>query len=283
MTEYFQLNLQKMSLDLTESTTFFELVSEAAHLLMEDAIFIGGIILSVLQMVISFVANLAQFIYDVLSILNSLADNFSISLSLCIHFMWHLIIDVPVSISSYVISIFPNNYIFNLFSNVFHFGKFITRPFVDLVCVLNSLCMLIIDNFLQLYLSLVEVYQHGNFALILCLFTVCLVFGGTLVELALVSCRNMSSKFGYRFGYSVESRGNISLRNQSGSQQDQQKTCCVCLTEERSIVILPCTHFCLCSQCSVALTSQTSSSPLEPPQCPVCRSTIREFMPIISS
>lgn len=41
--------------------------------------------------------------------------------------------------------------------------------------------------------------------------------------------------------------------------------CVVCLSEERSAMVLPCRHMCLCRDCAVALKTRTN-------KCPVCRS-----------
>ena len=43
----------------------------------------------------------------------------------------------------------------------------------------------------------------------------------------------------------------------------EQKLCVVCLDKERVMVLTPCFHLCVCTECSVPLTS-----------CPLCRNAI---------
>jgi hypothetical protein len=51
--------------------------------------------------------------------------------------------------------------------------------------------------------------------------------------------------------------------------QDDDATCPVCLDEERAIVIVPCGHYCLCSDCAFMLQKSTG-------KCPICRGTIEQ-------
>ena len=43
--------------------------------------------------------------------------------------------------------------------------------------------------------------------------------------------------------------------------------CVVCLEEEKEVLLLPCSHLCLCSACAQSIMASTK-------QCPVCRSAI---------
>ena len=43
----------------------------------------------------------------------------------------------------------------------------------------------------------------------------------------------------------------------------EQKLCVICLDKERDMVLTPCFHLCVCTECSVPLTS-----------CPLCRNVI---------
>jgi hypothetical protein len=48
--------------------------------------------------------------------------------------------------------------------------------------------------------------------------------------------------------------------------------CVICLTERRSITILPCRHVCLCATCAFELGRQSSN------KCPICRTTIERLL-----
>ena len=48
--------------------------------------------------------------------------------------------------------------------------------------------------------------------------------------------------------------------------------CVVCMTDERDIIVLPCSHLCLCSHCSRVLQLRGG-----PPLCPMCRQAACEF------
>ncbi|GBF99856.1 hypothetical protein Rsub_12496 [Raphidocelis subcapitata] len=47
--------------------------------------------------------------------------------------------------------------------------------------------------------------------------------------------------------------------------------CVICLCEERSAMVLPCRHMCLCRDCAVALKTRTN-------KCPVCRNPIQSLL-----
>jgi len=48
---------------------------------------------------------------------------------------------------------------------------------------------------------------------------------------------------------------------------DEDKSCIICLENERCVALIPCGHLCLCRECSASQT-----------KCPVCRTPIREFL-----
>ena len=50
--------------------------------------------------------------------------------------------------------------------------------------------------------------------------------------------------------------------------------CLVCMSEPRDTAIIPCRHFCVCSECARTLKQQT------PPRCPVCRTPIQTTVKI---
>lgn len=52
-----------------------------------------------------------------------------------------------------------------------------------------------------------------------------------------------------------------------------QRLCSICWEAEKTIVLLPCRHFCLCQGCSS--TDKLTS-------CPICRQTIREKFAIFA-
>lgn len=45
--------------------------------------------------------------------------------------------------------------------------------------------------------------------------------------------------------------------------------CCICMTEPKNVILLPCNHFIVCKACF---------EKLESPQCPKCRADIQEYM-----
>lgn len=47
--------------------------------------------------------------------------------------------------------------------------------------------------------------------------------------------------------------------------------CCICLTQERCVLLLPCKHWALCADCSVGLRRQGDS------KCPICRRDVEHF------
>ena len=53
----------------------------------------------------------------------------------------------------------------------------------------------------------------------------------------------------------------------------ESKLCCICLTEERTTLILPCKHMCLCSKCGK--DDRLSN-------CPICREEIEQVMEIFA-
>jgi hypothetical protein len=50
--------------------------------------------------------------------------------------------------------------------------------------------------------------------------------------------------------------------------------CLVCMSEPRDTALIPCRHFCVCSDCARTLKQQT------PPRCPVCRTPIQTTIKI---
>ena len=52
-----------------------------------------------------------------------------------------------------------------------------------------------------------------------------------------------------------------------GSQEQESQDCCVCLSERKSVVLLPCRHMCVCQACG--LDDETLLD-----RCPMCRTAI---------
>lgn len=55
--------------------------------------------------------------------------------------------------------------------------------------------------------------------------------------------------------------------------QDDEPDCVICMTEEKSVVIAPCGHYCLCNSC--ALTVKRVQN-----KCPICRSSMEKIVKI---
>uniref|UniRef100_A0A0N5D8C1 RING-type domain-containing protein n=1 Tax=Thelazia callipaeda TaxID=103827 RepID=A0A0N5D8C1_THECL len=51
--------------------------------------------------------------------------------------------------------------------------------------------------------------------------------------------------------------------------------CCVCFVHEKSILLQPCNHICLCSSCINELLNT-----YEEPLCPLCRSMIISYLDV---
>lgn len=71
-------------------------------------------------------------------------------------------------------------------------------------------------------------------------------------------------------------RGPVSPPEDSGdeSTHGERLLCCVCLLREKSVLLQPCNHICLCSPCSMELFHSFN------PQCPLCRTKIRSYVEV---
>jgi hypothetical protein len=63
--------------------------------------------------------------------------------------------------------------------------------------------------------------------------------------------------------------------------------CTICKMEQKSVVLMPCRHFCVCGSCAKALQNGGSWEPADAPgrttnsqPCPICRSDIHEFVSV---
>lgn len=55
---------------------------------------------------------------------------------------------------------------------------------------------------------------------------------------------------------------------------EERKDCVICMTQNRSIVVLPCRHLCLCALCSQDFALQSSK------KCPICRCDVEGLLNI---
>ncbi|XP_054918007.1 uncharacterized protein [Dermacentor andersoni] len=69
-------------------------------------------------------------------------------------------------------------------------------------------------------------------------------------------------------------RDRMNRLEQELEQEREKQLCVVCLNEARSVILLPCRHFALCTQCLGTLFQQQQQT------CPMCRHTIYEAIPV---
>lgn len=69
-------------------------------------------------------------------------------------------------------------------------------------------------------------------------------------------------------------RDRMNRLEQELEQEREKQLCVVCLSEARSVILLPCRHFALCTQCLGTLFQQQRQT------CPMCRHTIYEAIPV---
>ena len=81
--------------------------------------------------------------------------------------------------------------------------------------------------------------------------------------------------------------GKLKEIKDSLTQKRTANLCVICRCEQKSVVVMPCRHLCLCSGCSQVLRKggtweslEKSDALIEPPACPVCRSVVGEFVSV---
>lgn len=55
---------------------------------------------------------------------------------------------------------------------------------------------------------------------------------------------------------------------------DPSHTCVIWISEEKNTVVMPCGHLCVCKDCAIAISKQTT------PDCPVWRKKVTSFVPL---
>ena len=70
------------------------------------------------------------------------------------------------------------------------------------------------------------------------------------------------------FGLSSNSLGKDD-DDDDNDDDDATEECLICLTEQKEVLLLPCKHFCVCSDCFVHLD-----------KCPVCRASFDKYVVI---
>uniref|UniRef100_A0A914V8A2 RING-type domain-containing protein n=1 Tax=Plectus sambesii TaxID=2011161 RepID=A0A914V8A2_9BILA len=63
--------------------------------------------------------------------------------------------------------------------------------------------------------------------------------------------------------------------NRNATEDEDRLFCCVCQDENKTILLQPCNHLCLCTKCAVEITGPRGTN-----QCPICRSNIRSYVDV---
>ena len=66
-----------------------------------------------------------------------------------------------------------------------------------------------------------------------------------------------------------------SFASTSSKPQDPERMCVVCMEREKSVVLMPCKHQCICKEC-VDQLKRIAQIERKKPMCPVCRELIRD-------
>ncbi|KAK5974356.1 RING-type domain-containing protein [Trichostrongylus colubriformis] len=73
---------------------------------------------------------------------------------------------------------------------------------------------------------------------------------------------------------SARRRSTSSIISNAERANDQRTQCCICLYREKTILLRPCNHICLCNTCFQAVKSE------QRPNCPICRTEIESHMEV---
>lgn len=81
------------------------------------------------------------------------------------------------------------------------------------------------------------------------------------------------------FGINEAKKSNDSTKNEQNcdkeqyDESDEGSLCIICLSEPRTLTVIPCRHMCLCEECADALRKQSNT-------CPVCRTAVQSLLQI---
>ena len=64
----------------------------------------------------------------------------------------------------------------------------------------------------------------------------------------------------------------------NSSKQDSKGVCIVCMEDEKSVLLMPCKHMCMCKGCTDKLIAQSFSGGRKKAMCPVCRNPIMDII-----
>ena len=234
-------------------------------------------ILSVIENLWCFTVNAVNFLLFLLQLtligIQKLTEVVNTSCSLASE----LLIKNPASLAEFIIDVTTQK-IPGFVRFIHTISTFVFGVISSCFTLTNDLCILCVEVFISLGCAFDQSLRSGSLGLYLCLAIVGMAFTCTVLEMFIKLLKRYPM---LKWRNRSEAGRNSSPTRRSFTNNNYEKStiCCICLTEERSIVILPCTHFCLCSQCSSMLSDDIDVHP----QCPICRQQIREFMPIINS
>uniref|UniRef100_A0AAF5PM27 RING-type domain-containing protein n=1 Tax=Wuchereria bancrofti TaxID=6293 RepID=A0AAF5PM27_WUCBA len=119
-------------------------------------------------------------------------------------------------------------------------------PFADLLDQYASICNEVISLFAHAILRLLETINNI----------------GSPLEIFASSCSFLSDQL---------------RRHSSNCDADDVSriTCCICFIHEKSILLQPCNHICVCAHCVEELLET-----YEEPLCPLCRSAITSYVDV---
>lgn len=70
-------------------------------------------------------------------------------------------------------------------------------------------------------------------------------------------------------------KGFIKTKNGRNSLMTSERMlCCICFSNEKSVLFQPCNHICLCTECATKLITSTA------PNCPICRARITSYIDV---
>lgn len=97
---------------------------------------------------------------------------------------------------------------------------------------------------------------------------------------------------------SVRQAKEIKMREELGEEKEKQ-SCVVCMTQPKTVLLLPCKHLCLCHDCAQKLidgakreaaravrrdgtTAAAAAAAAAQPKCPICRATVAQTLDVYS-